>query len=76
MCSLFMLPAQRFRVVEEIVETERKYCTCLWILINHFSESLSESELLTAKDIKYVQFFICYISPSTFLWIFVKTYNC
>lgn len=45
---------QRFRVVEEIVETERKYCTCLWILINHFSESLSASELLSEKDISII----------------------
>lgn len=46
--------AQRFRVVEEIMETERKYCTCLWILINHFAESLSVAELLTAKDINVI----------------------
>ena len=52
---MIVTSAQRARVIEELVETERKYCACLWTLLDHFAARLRDSGVIAAKDVKSVQ---------------------
>ena len=48
------LVGQRQRIAKELVETERKYCSCLWTVFDTFAEPLKQSGLVSAKDARYV----------------------
>ena len=45
---------QRGRVIKELIETEKKYCACLWTLLDHFAARLRDSGVIAAKDVKSV----------------------
>ena len=47
----------RSRAAHEILDTERKYCSCLWTLIHHFSLSLRQSDIISAQEVEYVSVF-------------------
>ncbi|PAA59921.1 hypothetical protein BOX15_Mlig014922g2, partial [Macrostomum lignano] len=49
---------QRRKVCEEIVETERKYCSCLWTLIDLIGGSLRAAAFISTRD-------LCLIFPNT-----------
>jgi len=50
--SIFLLiTAQRMRVAREIIETERKYCSVLWTVLDHFALSLRDCGYLSSQDI-------------------------
>ena len=42
----------RCRAAREILDTERKYCSCLWTLIHHFALSLCQSDIVSAQDVE------------------------
>lgn len=51
---LFYLVLRR-RIAHEILDTERKYCSCLWTLTNHFGASLRQADIILPADIELVQ---------------------
>ena len=42
----------RSRVAGEILDTERKYCLNLWMILDHFVEPMKQQGLASLKDIK------------------------
>ena len=40
----------RTRIARELVETERKYCSSLWTILDHFAGPLKHANLVSARD--------------------------
>ena len=51
---MLFVAVQRLRVAREVIETERKYCSSLWTILDHFSTPLKHLNIVSQKDIKYV----------------------
>lgn len=47
--------ARRKKVVREILETEKSYCSGLWLLLDHFIDSIRRSRLVT-EDVLGIMF--------------------
>ena len=52
--SLCVFAAARQRVIEELVETERTYCSALWCVLQDFAIPVSESGLATEVELRYL----------------------
>ena len=44
--------SERLKVVRELVETERRYCSTLWTLQDTFAEPLAACDLLTGDELR------------------------
>ncbi len=60
--STLYLSVLRSRVARELMETERKYCSCLWTILDHFSMPLKELNLVAAKESMYVNYLHVYVT--------------
>ena len=45
------LADQRSRIAREVLDTEKKYCSSLWTIIDHFAVPLKQANILSTKEV-------------------------
>ncbi|XP_013397338.1 uncharacterized protein LOC106164091, partial [Lingula anatina] len=54
--ELSIRETQRSRVARELLETERKYCSSLWTIVDTYCQPIKQSGCTGAKDIRLVKY--------------------